>query len=298
VSQIRHGETITVENFIVHKVDREKKTLTLALGNGSNTEKAFCIKVRNVDLEKNTYYRGEVIESISGSVWETRQEHLMSAARDLLPDFDTQDDLIPITVDKMQKVLNPLKHYEPLLDWQINGISSKMHGDMHLGNIMVGPGNSAFLIDFAHARDGHTAMDWASLEISLLSEVVMPVVSEDWQDVRRVTEHLMMINAGRIPPGDSELAKALAPVVEVRRIMHEIMVKSLGAADWTEYLVALTMCAMRALSWQTMPLGSRRLMLLVAGMAIHELREKPGSNVGDTPSPDETEVNTSGSGNL
>jgi hypothetical protein len=103
----------------------------------------------------------------------------------------------------------------------------------------------------------------------------------------------MMINAGRIPPGDTDLAKALSPVVEVRRIMHEIMVKALGTADWTEYLVALTMCALRATLWETMPLPSRRLMFLVAGMTLHELREKPDHPGSETPSPEETEVNSS-----
>jgi hypothetical protein len=292
LSQIRHGDIVKIENFTVQKIDHEEKVLTLALGNGGSTEKAFRIKIRNVDLDKNIYYRGEIIESITGQVWETRSDSLMASVRELQVDFNPNDELVPATVDKMRKVLNPLKHYETLLEWQVNGIASKTHGDMHLGNIMVGAGNNAFLIDFAHAREGHTAFDWACLEVSLLSEVVVPVAGEEWSDVRRVVEHLMMMNAGKIPPGDSDIAKALAPVIEVRRIMHEIMMKCIGAVDWTEYLVSLMMCALRAMTWETMSIGSRRLMFLLAGMMVHQLREKASSSAGETPSPDETEVQT------
>ena len=41
---------------------------------------------------------------------------------------------------------------------------SKIHGDLHLGNILIGPAGDAWLIDFEWTRLGHTLLDWAGLE--------------------------------------------------------------------------------------------------------------------------------------
>lgn len=293
---LQHGDYLTIENFIVHKVDRDQNILTLAIGNASAAEKAYRIKMRGIDLSKNVYYRGEVLESISGRIWETRADQLTMAARDLRPDFDLDEDLIPATSDKMRKIANPLKHYDTLLDWQVNGLTSKTHGDLHLGNIMVGPGNSPFLIDFAHTRDGHTIFDWACLEISVLNEVVMPVAGSDWNAARKVIEYLMQINAGIPLEANNPLAKALQAILEIRQIAQECLGQK---GHWAEYYIALTMCALRALSWDNLALGSRRLMFLVAGLSTHELRTSSSTVAGETPSPEDTDVNTaisSGSG--
>jgi hypothetical protein len=292
LTSLMTGDLVTLEGFIVQKVDTENKVLTLSLGNTATFENQYRVKVKGIDPEK-LYYPGEIVEALYGEVWETRDIHMMMAVRDLLPDFNPNDDFIPVTPDRVFRVNNPLKNYEQLLDWQINGVASKMHGDMHLGNIMIGPNNSPFLIDFGRAREGHALFDWASLEISLLSEVVMPVAGETWDDARQVIEYLMRINAGTPLLDQSLIATALAPVIEVRQIVYDIIQRcNEGMVDWREYYISLTMCALRAINWETMPPGSRRLMFLVAGLSIHELRDNPAYVGADTPSPDETDVNT------
>lgn len=294
LAQLGSGDTVTLEGFVIQKVDRENRTLTLGLGNIATYENPYQIKVRGIDLDKKIYFPGEIVEALSGEVWETRHGHLMMAARDLVPDFNLNDDFVPMVPDRSLSMLNPLKNYEPLLDWRINGISSKIHGDMHLGNIMVGLNNSPFLIDFAFARDGHTLLDWACLELSLLNELVMPTAGTEWVDVRRVIRYLIEVNAGRSLPETSPLSRVLAPVIQIRHIVYDIIQRCHPETlDWTQYFVALTMCALRAMTWEkTMPLASRRLMFLVAGLAINELRETPVPLPGDTPSPDATDFNT------
>lgn len=288
ITHLQAGDRVTIENFIVHEIDPHQQTITLALGTGSSTEKAYRIKVRGIDTREMLHYPGEVIESLTGQIWNTRKDQMAMAIRDLSPDFDLREAYIPITQDRMHKVVNPLHHYETLLDQHVNGLTSKIHGDMHLGNILVGPGDSAFLIDFAHARDGHIAFDWASLEISLLSELVMPLAGSDWNAARSVIEQLMRLNQGQIPASNSLLGKAFMPIVEVRRVIQDIMQTNLTPLDWRDYQIALAMSALRATRWDTMTPASRRLMFLLAGLAIHELQDRHEPDIPDTNSGDDT----------
>jgi hypothetical protein len=188
----------------------------------------------------------------------------------------------------VEKIPNPISSYEELLDSYINGKLSTIHGDMHLGNVITGPNRSAFLIDFAHTRDGHTVFDWATMEISLLSDLVMPAAGESWDDARAVLQHIQQLNGGQpAPDSDSSIATAMEAVTEMRKVVRECL---LSEEDWAEYYVALALGSLRAITWETMPIAGRRLMFLVAGLAINELRtrHRPGGE-GITPTPDETD---------
>jgi hypothetical protein len=158
---------------------------------------------------------------------------------------------------------------------------------LHLGNILVGPNGSAFLIDFAQTRDGHTLFDWASLELGLLSEIVMPVAGDDWKAARTAAHLIADMNVGA-GLGVSPLSEALRPVSAVREIVREC----LSAPDyWQEYYVALAMASLRAYTWETMAVPGRRLMFLIAALMMDELKGQrlPGSSA-DTLTTDMTEV--------
>lgn len=289
LSQVEFGDIVVVENFVVRKLDYERNTIQLAVGMTTAAEMAYKIEVRGLDLSKDTFYRGEVIEKIAGRVWQTRNQQLVHEARALEPDFDLMQEFIPTGEVKLP---NPLLNYENHLDTMINGQLSKIHGDMHLGNIMVGPNNSAFLIDFAHARDGHTIFDWVSLEISILSDLVMPKAGQEWEDARQVIGYLELLNTGKLQMDEpSAIVQALQPIVALRQIVEQCLATP---DNWSEYYTALALCALRALTWNTMSVPGRRLMLMVSALAMHELRERPwpGGRESETPSPDETDVNT------
>ena len=228
--------------------------------------------MRELDLGKNTHYRGEVIERIVGKIWNTRNEQLKHAIRALEPDFELDGETIPVPVGSVERLPNPIRAYEDLLSSYVNGSLSIIHGDLHLGNILLGPNEGASLIDFAHTRDGHTVFDWASLEISLLSEFIMPLAGENWSDTRSVLPYVAALNARKpLPDNNPELAKAFAAVKAVRDVAN----RCLAAPDgWAEYYIALVLCALRAITWETMKVGSRRLIFLVAALTIHELYER------------------------
>lgn len=287
LDKLEYGDLVTIENFVVLRVDREKRSLQLGIGKNADALPACRIELRGIDLEQETYYRGEVIEQVTGRIWKTRQEQLNHAVRALQPDFDIQAETISFDEKKLP---NPLMAYHELLDdYHVNGSLCTIHGDLHPGNILVGPGEGPSLIDFAHTRDGHTLFDWATLEVGLLSDLVMPAAGGTWDDARQVLKMLYGINHDTAPDAEAGPAgEALAALVALRGIVAELLA---APGIWSEYYVALAMCALRAVMWDTMSQEARRLMLLVSALAFYELKTsvQQATAASDTTSPDATD---------
>jgi hypothetical protein len=294
--EIEYGAIVVISGFTVHKVDRERQRLQLTVGSGVEAaRRAHRLEVRALDLAKDTHYRGELIDQIAGRVFGTRQETLFNAVRALSPDFDVSAAVIPVflTGDRLP---NPLLVYEALLDYPVQGTISKLHGDLHLGNVLLGPNNSPFLIDFAHARDGHTLFDWANLEISLMADVVLPRLrDESWAAVRRILARAAGLAPGRANAVDPPLDEAFSSLEALRDIVTDCLLQR-GA--WAEYWIALFFCALRAVTWDTMSIGGRRLMFLLAAYAAQPLLERqPRGGFMETPTQldtDFTDLSTDG----
>lgn len=289
--RLDYGSPVRVENFVIQRVYPERSAIRLAIGHGNDAARAYTIEIRGIDLSNTTYYRGEVVESITGTVWQTREQQLVNALRALEPDFDPEADRIRITDDF--DIPNPITAYEGLLDSYVNGSLCTIHGDLHPGNIMIGPNHSAFLIDFAHTRDGHTVFDWATLETGFLSDYLMTDIGPDWDDARLAVQLLHKLNGGDRFSGETPGAEqTLAVIGSIREIASRCLA---SPNKWSEYFVALVFCGLRTLSWETVSVAGRRLMFLVAGLAIQELRTRyrPTSTT-ETPSPEDTEVNIIG----
>jgi hypothetical protein len=258
---LNYGETVVIENFVVHRVNQDNATITLALGHGSS--RALQVEVRGINFDHDTYYRGEIVERITGRVWMTRQEQLLLALRALEPDFDARQ---PVLTIMGRKLPNPLEQYSRLLDMTLMGSISTIHGDLHAGNIMLGQNRSALLIDFAHARDGHTLFDWATLEISLLNDLLGSYLTAGWDSVYSLLPVLQQFTGAKA--SGAETPHSLNAIYSVREIVREHLAHP---GKWEEYWVALALIALRAMTWATLPVPNRRLMLLVAAVAGGEL---------------------------
>ncbi len=282
--ELEHGDVVVLENFAVQRIDRDENVVKLAVGYGSEADKrAYKVEVRGLDLSQNLFYRGEIVERIVGTVWKTRHEMLLEAALDLQPDFDLRQRWLPAG---HSRVVNPLHVYDDLLDRHVTGSQSKIHGDLHLGNVLIGPNNSMWLIDFGHTRDGHTLFDWATVDVSLLGDAVMLDQDDSWETARHLLRQIMALN-GRLPETtDGVPFAALQVIAAVRDIVQECL---LVADHWEEYYVALALCALRAVTWKTMSLGGRRLMFLLAGLMALELSQPNSDTL--TPSPDDVDLN-------
>lgn len=276
LDEVEYGAVVQVANYIVQKVDPDKGTIWLAIGDGMNTPRASEIEITNIDFSQDTYFRGEAVEKIYGRVWRTRHERLLDAVRALEADFDLKGELISVGQHRLP---NPLKSYMVMLEQPIEGALSIIHGDLHPGNILIGPNQSALLIDFAHTRSGHTLFDWANLEVTLLADIFTRNIQFDWNSVREVFEYIYSAYNGESLQEDAPIeAHAIQQLIgSLRRIVRDC-VSSPGKL--TEFYVGVFFCAMRAVTWEnTLTLAARRLLFLVAALAVEEFRKevKPDS---------------------
>ncbi len=67
---------------------------------------------------------------------------------------------------------DPLACLPAVLNEAVMGTRAIIHGDLNLENVLVGPGNFVWLIDFAQTREGHTLYDFAHLEEELIAHVL------------------------------------------------------------------------------------------------------------------------------
>lgn len=288
ITSLDLGEVIAVQNFLVYKVEPERGAIRLALAQGESTARAYQIEVQGIDFEKDTYFRGEVVDQLVGTVWKTRDDELMASLAELEPDFEVHGNSITINGVVLP---NPVKFYTPMLDAIIMGTISTIHGDLHLGNILIGPSDSALLIDFARTRDGHAIFDWANLEVSLLSELVIPRIGNTWDDARKLLGYLAAVDqpelAGGVPENIMDALKAITA-------LRQIVAQTLAAEGvWHEYSLTLAFAALRAMTWQTLPIESRRVMYLVSAFAMFHFNHREhgqGSDADGTPSPERTEA--------
>lgn len=286
--EVSFGNHVVLENFTVQKVDPINNVLKLAIGYGTEADKrAYRVDVRGMNLAGSAFFRGEIVERLVGKVWKSRHEMLLDAARDLEPDFDVRSRWVPL--DDSQSVPNPLLAYEDLLDRHVNGSVSRIHGDLHLGNVLIGPNDTVWMIDFGLTRDGHTLFDWANMEVSLLGDALMSLTDGSWATARQIINYVAHLDSDTLPKTqNAQLDSALASVKAVREIVQEILtVKD----NWYEYYVALSIAALRGFTWTTMSTGGRRLMFLLSGLAMFELNRKYLNNpaLDNTSSPDQTE---------
>jgi len=294
--KLEYGDTVTVENFVVKRVYPAKNAILLVAGTGTPSHNAFRIEIRNVDLHRNTHFRGEIIERITGTVFKTRRERLEHALNALEPYFNIYAQTIPVPGFSPERLPNPILGYDRILDDYLNGSLATIHGDLHPGNIMIGPQRSAFLIDFAHTREGHTLFDWANLETSLLCDLF---VNDDtvleWDEIVNTIKIIQAMNlavSSTTANGASTAHPSLQPILHIRRIARQILTNTNiygGVTNpWSEYYIAMAFCALRAMTRSTLSISARRLMMMVAALAIHEVSGKSlQDGSGQTQTPDE-----------
>jgi hypothetical protein len=289
LAELEYGDLVALENFTVQRVYRDRHIIETATGKGTEAaSRAHKIEIRDLNFDQDAYYRGEVLDRIVGRVWKTRAEVLRLAVHALEPDFDLAAHTIP-GFGKPEKLPNPLLSYEDLLDRYVNGSLSKIHGDLHLGNILMGPNHSPFLIDFAQTRNGHTLFDWACLEVSLLNDLLAPVMGESWDAARQVVSAIAALPDRPLPANTHVmLVEGLRPLMSLYEIVRENLATP---GSWAEYNITLAFCGLRAVTWETMSIGGRRLMFMLSAHAISELRKRNRTTSSiDTVSVDDTDM--------
>jgi len=273
--QIMPGEIVVLNGFVVQKVNPAKDVLHLAAGaQPESINRASKVEVRGLGVAEKRYFRGEMVDQIVGRVVRTREDLLQRSVQALEPEFDVMAERIFSGHPAIGTLPNPLRRVTQLLDRQISGYLSTIHGDLHLGNVLVGPRGDAWLIDFAWAREGHTLFDWAMLEMSLLVEMVAKYAPPGWPGAWEVAAWLASINRGEdlVTRDPSPVARALTVIKTIREVIHPC----LGVEGrWDEYHVALALMALRMMDWQSEPLNARRIAFLAAALCTAEAQGRP-----------------------
>lgn len=281
-SQILPGEVIAIEEFSVQKIGRKKDRLHLAAGSQPEAlNRASKVEIRGLDSEAG-HYRGEVIPRLGGRVVHTRDDLLRRSLQRLEPDFNFQAATIPSPIAEIGSLPNPILRVNELLERQVAGYLSIIHGDLHAGNVLVGPRGDAWLIDFAWSREGHTLFDWAMLEVSLLVEVVAGRAQPGWAGTWEIVRLLHALNRGkdlRAPEASQAAIEALTMIEAVREIVRACLAVP---GQWREYFVALTFIGLRLMDWQSESLDGRRLAFLSAALALSETADPSSKGSSDS----------------
>lgn len=281
-SQVLPGEVIAIEEFSVQKIGRQNDRLHLAAGSQPEAlNRASKVEIRGLDREAG-HYRGEVIPRLGGRVIHTRDDLLRRSLQQLEPDFDFQAATIPSPLPGIDSLPNPILRVNELLERQVAGYLSIIHGDLHAGNVLVGPRGDAWLIDFAWSREGHTLFDWAMLEVSLLVEVVAGQARPGWAGAWEIIRLLHALNRGkRLHPPETtrETLDALGMIEAVREVVRECLALP---GQWREYFVALTFIGLRLMDWQSESLDGRRLAFLSAALALSETSDPAAKGSSDS----------------
>lgn len=266
------GELILLRNFAVQKVHYGKGMMQVSAGGGAEAvNRASKVEFVNMGKAVRQFRRGEVIELLVGRVKRTRDDILQEQIGLLDPPFKLRRD--SFTHPFLGELPNPLHYVSNFLEKHLRGYLSIIHGDLHLGNILVGPGGDAWLIDFALVREGHTLFDWAMLEVSVLCTIVAPRLDDGWQGIWQALYLLHQINNldYHMNWDESALADGFRTIAQLREIVEDNLTRS---DRWHEYHTALMLLALRGLGWtETTSIQTRRLLFGVAALSILTTRQ-------------------------
>jgi hypothetical protein len=162
---IQAGDVVRVGRFPTCESRADGKTLTLT-GQPAPGRESLRLRWMNSKPPANTLAR----------VTANRRDLLFSYCRGM---------------DRF-KLPDPIEKLDSLLSETIQCTRSIIHGDLNLENILVGPGELIWLIDFAETRSGHTLFDFAKLNAEVISHIYAVQTSGMRSFINRFSE-------GRLP---------------------------------------------------------------------------------------------------
>jgi hypothetical protein len=144
---------------------------------------------------------------------------------------------------------NPFQALPGWMDETLAGSQSTIHGDLNLENILIGPGDILWLIDFAQTRDGHTLFDFAHLETQIIAHVLA-------RQVTAPEDYLEGLRQGAYP---------------LLNTLHEIAGRCLSNPSQPhEYTLALCVACLGALKYTNLTPHARHLLYLTAAQLSAE----------------------------
>jgi hypothetical protein len=259
VKQLNPGDVVRIEGAMVSEVRAQRRTATLIWPAFPGSSP---LRIRYHNIHPASFVKGRKVHGIYGLVAASRPDLLQEEVRKAFPSADLNSNWLTIAG---RKLVNPLNHFEDLLHYQLQGTRSVIHGDLNLENILVGPGDLVWLIDFASTREGHTLFDFARLEVELTTQVVAEILSrrESWMgDFLIVLDELH----GNVDSLDGPLGEIYLLLNAVRSIARRCFYDPADSSEFYKalllaYLGCLKFTNLDQLSWAPM---SKALAFLAA----------------------------------
>jgi hypothetical protein len=217
------GDRVILQNF--ERIERRPDGQSLSLG-GKAISGHPSLRVHWRSLENPN--------GATGRITATRWTKL----REIVHGFDLRD--LP----------DPLEKLPDLLDETVSGTLSTIHGDLNLENVLVGPGEMVWLIDFATTRDGHTLFDFAHLKAEIIAHIAAA-------KVKSAEEYLGLLTGEK----DSRQREIRSLLAEVDEIAGQCL---FNPAQKREYELAAFMACVGALKFENLDAYQKNLLYLTA----------------------------------
>ncbi len=239
VKYLKVGDVVRIEDAIVSEVRPQRRTMTITwpeFPGGSS------LRVRFRDVPTDPYSEGRKIKGMYGRVVASRLDLLYEEVAKPFPSVDMTQGTISIGG---RPLINPLKHVEELLASRLQGTCSIIHGDLNLENILIGPGDLVWLIDFAATREGHTLYDFARLEVEITTQVVAEMF---YHQKRKLDDFLLVFDklSGQDVPLEGSLQEMSILLNAVRNVARRC---SYDPEDSREFRKALILAYLGSLKF-------------------------------------------------
>lgn len=152
---------------------------------------------------------------------------------------------------------DPLKRLPELLNESVSSTQSTIHGDLNLENVLVGPGDFVWLIDFAQTREGPPLYDFAHLRAEIVAHILA-------QRIESPQEFLALMKGE--PRPDLEPLKALLSSLD--SIAERC---SFNPSDKREYHLAVFTACLGALKYPNLDARARHWLYLSAATSGQDL---------------------------
>jgi hypothetical protein len=266
IGEFQPGQVLRLRGANVLEVRPGRRTITLGW-KSQNREDLHRVRVSAI--ESGHLEAGDRLAAFTGVVLARRRDLLEAEVRDMFPSFRPNQGVIEIAG---RRYPNPLNAYENLLRQRIQGTSAVIHGDLNLENILIGPGELMWLIDFAGTREGHTLMDFVRLEVELVTQVCAERFHADRVGVDAFVQALEWTETGRsngvgVVESTAQLLTAVRGVA--RRCLRDPEdLSELWMALGLAYLGALKFDSLNELASAPLP---KTLAFTASAYALHML---------------------------
>lgn len=174
---------------------------------------------------------------------------------------------------------DPLQAYPLLLEETVVGTRSIIHGDLNLENVLVGPGDLVWLIDFATTREGHPLADFAHLEAEIIAHVIAarvpPTLYQAVLAERDVDGQLQGEGGKNQENRIAGLPNDVRATIQLRDTMFEIATKCLSNPSHPrEYHLALILSCLGALKYRNLEQNQKHLLYLTAASLVKTLTRR------------------------